>query len=170
MANFAKAITVVLANEGSTLTDDPSDAGGLTRFGICKRDNPKLDIKNLTEEQASKYYLVNWWNKYNLMLINDDGLATWLFDHMINMGPEPVITILQTVIQDSMHAANVWTGIHIDGQLGPITADLVNKYYSLDCMLKIQEKCWNRYLKIMEEHPEDQKWYHGWHTRCFQNV
>jgi lysozyme family protein len=169
MANFDKAITVVLKNEGGYVYDH-MDAGGETNYGICARDNPKLDIKNLTEASASKYYLTKWWTPNNFSLITDDGLATWLFDHAVNCGTETVIKILQGIVQESMQAANVWDGIHIDGVLGPQTAALVNKYYSKDTMLKIQEKLWNHYLRIMDANPQDQKFYHGWHTRCFQNV
>lgn len=169
MANFDAAIKVVLKNEGGYV-NDVCDAGGATNFGICSRDNPTMDIEHLTEASATKYYLNTWWTPNNFQLINDDGLATWLFDHAVNCGTPTVIKILQTVIQDAMHAANVWTGISIDGQLGPKTAELVNKYYTKDMGLKIQERLWNHYLKIIEVHPEDQKFYHGWHNRVFQNV
>lgn len=169
MANFAKAITVVLANEGGYV-NDPSDAGGETNFGICKRDNPTIDIANLTEKSASAYYLKNWWTPYNFALINDDQIACYFFDHAVNVGMVPMTKIVQTVIQDIMHAANVWTGISIDGVLGPITASLINKYLTKDSILKIQEKLWGHYLRIIEAHPEDQKYYIGWHRRTFQNL
>lgn len=169
MANFDAAIKVVLKNEGGYV-NDVCDAGGRTNFGICARDNPTMDIEHLTEASATKYYLNTWWTPNNFALINDDQIACYFFDHAVNVGMVPMTKIVQTVIQDIMHASNVWTGISIDGVLGPITASLINKYLTKDSILKIQEKLWGHYQRIIEAHPEDQKYYHGWHNRTFQNI
>jgi len=168
MANFDKAVQVVLKNEGGYV-NDPHDAGGETNFGICKRDNPKLDIKNLTEEQAIAYYEKSWWNKYNFGKITDDQLASWVFDHSVNAGTISIVKALQTVIQDAMQNKGNFEGIVIDGILGPNTAKLVNEFYDSNMLLALQEKVWNHYLKIIEDNPSSARYYHGWHNRVFQN-
>jgi lysozyme family protein len=50
--------------EGS-YTNDPNDPGGETNWGLSKKSNPDLDIKNLTKEQAKTIYKERYWNKIN---------------------------------------------------------------------------------------------------------
>lgn len=49
--------------EGKVYTNDPNDRGGETKYGISKRANPDVDVKNLTEDQAKKIYEERYWNK-----------------------------------------------------------------------------------------------------------
>ena len=42
-------------------SDDPSDAGGETKYGISKRAHPELDIPNLTREQANEIAYADYW-------------------------------------------------------------------------------------------------------------
>lgn len=43
-------------------TNDPSDLGGETKWGISKRYHPNVDIKNLTPEQALQIYATEYWD------------------------------------------------------------------------------------------------------------
>ena len=57
MADFSECVPYVIRNEvGSApnggYTDDPDDPGGPTKWGICHRDHPAVDIANLTLEDA----------------------------------------------------------------------------------------------------------------------
>ena len=40
--------------------NDPSDPGGLTRYGIDKASHPHVDVANLTEPQAREIYWQEW--------------------------------------------------------------------------------------------------------------
>jgi lysozyme family protein len=97
--NFTKAIEFTLPWEiGSDwknggYTDDPRDPGGETRWGISKRANPNVDIKNLTLEQAlgiyrEKYYDIYRYDKrFPIDLDNIDmPLAVAIFDTGVNCG------------------------------------------------------------------------------------
>mgnify|MGYP000868655196 CR=1 FL=1 len=42
-------------------TNDPNDPGGETKWGISKRAHPKLDIPNLTLDQAADIYEREYW-------------------------------------------------------------------------------------------------------------
>lgn len=44
--------------------NDPNDPGGETKFGISKRSYPHLDIKNLTEDDAKKIFIEDFFNPY----------------------------------------------------------------------------------------------------------
>jgi Glycosyl hydrolase 108 len=58
---FGRCIAFVLESEGG-LSEDPNDKGGLTNFGISQRAYPKLDIRNLTRQQAELIYRADYWH------------------------------------------------------------------------------------------------------------
>jgi len=59
--NFDHAVEIILRYEGGYV-NDPYDPGGETNFGISKRSNPGVDIKNLTRESAKEIYRIAYWN------------------------------------------------------------------------------------------------------------
>lgn len=60
--SFEIGVKLTLNLEGNdAYTADPSDPGGETKYGICKKYNPTVDIKNLTLEQAKEIYYKNYW-------------------------------------------------------------------------------------------------------------
>ena len=169
MNNYAPAIKQLLENEGGYV-NDPSDPGGETNFGICKRDNPDLDIKNLTKEFASDWYHKHYWLKYGFHLINDDRLARWLFNHVVNCGEHPVIKCIQTALQTILHRANRFDiSITIDGVIGPQTIKLINEWYKTTDLLMVENNLWNHYEQLMQKNPKLEKYRNGWHARCYQN-
>lgn len=40
--------------------NDPDDPGGTTKYGIDKRSHPRIDIENLTKEDAINIYFEEW--------------------------------------------------------------------------------------------------------------
>jgi len=90
--NFEPAMNNLLEWEGF-LSNDPDDAGGLTKFGIAKTFYPDLDIENLTWEQAKAIYLKDYWVKNGC-----DGLPFPVdclhFDSCVNPGPGASHTFL----------------------------------------------------------------------------
>lgn len=71
-------------HEGREFENDPDDNGGATKFGIDQRSHPHVDIKNLTEDQATTIY----WNEW--LRDGCDHLPSpldWLyFDSAVNCG------------------------------------------------------------------------------------
>jgi len=155
VADFNQAIAVVLQHEGG-FVDDLSDAGGMTNFGICQRDNPNLDIKNLTKQDAINYYKINWWLKYQFFQIDDDDLATYWFDHAVNVGIKPITKIIQNTVNTTE-----------DGIIGINTIQAVNNNYKSEMLTQIQDKLWDYYEQIIAVHPNDVKYKNGWHSRCY---
>lgn len=47
--------------EDGGYTNDPTDPGGETKYGISKRAHPNEDIKNLTPERALEIYQKEYW-------------------------------------------------------------------------------------------------------------
>jgi len=156
MANFNQAIVKVLASEGGYV-NDPTDPGGETNFGICKRDNPTLDIKNLTKAQAIDWYKTNWWLKYNFDKITSDELSIWYFDKAINVGIVPMTKIIQHRI-----------GALDDGHLGPISLGMLNKWYTSQQLPNLKDDLWAYYESLMKNNPKLEKYRNGWHNRCYE--
>ena len=107
---FDDALPIILRHEGgATVTDDPRDPGGLTKYGISQRAFPGLDIRSLTEADAAAIYRREYWDR-----VKCDSLPAHLrlpvFDMAVNMGVVRAITLLQRAC-----------GVVQDGLLGPNT-------------------------------------------------
>lgn len=106
MSNFLTVFNRVLGHEGNYV-NDPNDPGGETKFGISKRSYPKVDIKNLTVEQAIVIYKTDFWD-----VLDGDHIpfpvAFQLFDFAVNSGVSTAIRYLQRAI-----------GVADDGYWGP---------------------------------------------------
>lgn len=118
--SFEKAIEFILIHEGgSTITEDPFDNGGLTKYGISQRAHPLLNIRALTEDEAKQIYREDYWNKIR----GDElppALAVVVFDSAVNQGPHAAIRMLQQAV-----------GVHDDGILGPKTMEAAKKAGSM---------------------------------------
>jgi lysozyme family protein len=90
--NYDFCITEVLKSEGG-YTNDPSDSGGATNYGITIADYKKYinkngtpdDVRNMTVDQAKIIYKNRYWNA----LACDDlpsGVDYTVFDYGVNSG------------------------------------------------------------------------------------
>jgi lysozyme family protein len=111
---FEQAVAFVLKQEGG-ISDLASDPGGLTKFGISKRNHPDLDIANLTKEQAIEIYRRDYWHKLSCDQL-PNGLDLLVFDAAANEGPAHAAQMLQSVLR-----------INEDGVIGPLTIELARK-------------------------------------------
>ena len=83
--NFDKAYEFTKKWEGGYV-NNPNDPGGETKFGISKRAYPKLNIKDLTEDDARGIYKRDYWDFFNLDAIADWRFCTAVFDTAVNCG------------------------------------------------------------------------------------
>jgi len=107
----------VLSNEGG-LSNDSADAGGLTNFGISQAAYPNLDIRNLTRADAEAIYQRDFW-RYDA--IENQRVATKLFDAAVNMGPVKATRLLQLAL-GAIEAGPVVA----DGVIGSHTIEAIN--------------------------------------------
>lgn len=91
--SFTDSVNNTLGYEGG-LTQDPNDPGGTTNWGISQRSYPKLNIANLTKEQAIDIYHSDFW-----VPIKGDSmpecLAMNVFDCAVNCGVGEAIKMMQ---------------------------------------------------------------------------
>ena len=155
ISTFNEAVTAVFAHEGwDTITDDATDRGGLTKFGISKRAFPDIDIANLTLEDAKEIYRNQYWLKARC-----DELPTTIryahFNACVNIGVKSAIKVLQR--------ASGLTGRDIDGDFGPQT-----RRVSQNCtVLKYCRRWMHRYARIVKANSSQSKYIKGWLNRIF---
>jgi lysozyme family protein len=117
MALFNNAIPIILKHEGGLTTD----TGGLTKYGISQKAYPGLDIKNLTEADAKKIYLRDYWNPLKLDGFKDQNLANAVFDAGINQGIKTAAKMLQIALLRAKE------NLVVDGIIGPLTTGAANR-------------------------------------------
>lgn len=114
MTRFEKCMQIVFLNEGGYV-NDPNDSGGETKYGICKRSYPHLNIKELTKDMAEIIYKRDFYDKMKIDMFDNELLALHLFDFGINAGIGRAIKKLQIV-----------AGITQDGIIGLQTITKAN--------------------------------------------
>jgi lysozyme family protein len=155
MADFNQAIQATLDHEGGdTVTNDPTDAGGLTRYGISQRSYPELDILTITEQQAKDIYKKDYWDMVKGDAIESQEIACAIFDFAVNAGPVRAIKLAQKAINTTD-----------DGMIGPMTLSAWNnahiKLFLSDYAL---EKI-RFYRDIVTRTPSQKKYLLGWINR-----
>lgn len=122
---FDTAADKYIKDEGG-LVDNPSDPGGLTKYGIALNRNPQLtrkDILNMTIPQAKTIIRANYWDK-----IRADEMpakvALSVFDSSVNQGAGQAVKL-------SQRAAGLPES-QCDGLIGPQTLAAIKKKPELD--------------------------------------
>jgi lysozyme family protein len=154
MKNFDEIIEKVLEHEGGYV-NDPKDLGGETKYGITKRFYPKVDIKNLTIEQATEIYRKDYWDKNRFESL-PQNLWHIFFDMCVNMGRRTAVKVLQRA------AVNRGKDIEVDGGLGPATIGAL-KGVELDRVRAYRVKF---YVDLITSKPEQEKFFLGWFRRA----
>ena len=158
MADFLPAVTKTIAREGgATITENPADPGGLTKYGISQRAYPSLDIRALTEAQAQAIYKRDYWDAIKGDAIPSQAVAEAIFDTCVNMGVGTGIRLAQTVV-----------GTPPDGKIGPktlaaLTAMDERLFFARFALAKIR-----RYTDICQKTPSQRVFLLGWVVRALE--
>lgn len=152
MREFEDYLDVIIKHEGGYVWD-VDDPGGETKYGISARAFPKLDIKNLTVEGASKIYYQNYWLPMNLKLISNEELNLHLFDMGVNAGTKTSIKILQALLD-----------LTTDGIIGNNTVKAIENYKG-DIVEDYKDARKEFYNKKIVNNPRLAKFKNGWYKR-----
>lgn len=87
--------------DGHELVDDPRDPGRLTKYGISQRAHPKVDIRNLTLEQAKEIYYSEYWNKLGCDYIESPA-DIFVADAGVSMGVTQALAIYRECGMDPL--------------------------------------------------------------------
>jgi len=180
MNKFDSAVQYVLCREGS-LSTDPNDHGGITKYGISLRFlkslstedlrkygvySPEIvdqDIVDLTMEQAKEIYLGEFWNHAPFDKINVQAVCNFVFDMAVHMGISPAIKCAQRACWAVMRKRGI---IEDDGILGNDTISMINSCGTYLLPAIRSERA--GYHKLICEHNPDQKVFlDGWLNRSY---
>jgi lysozyme family protein len=156
MADFDIAIVKTLAQEGgSKITDDPSDHGGVTKYGISSRAYPNVDIRILTEQQARDIYRRDYWDRARGDEILSQMIAESLFDTAVNMGVKTATRLAQTATGQTQ----------CDGIMGPETLRWFNEFDENSFIARFTLAKIIRHTEICNRDPSQKKYHFGWIRR-----
>ena len=151
---FDEIIEVVLEHEGGYV-NDPHDAGGETNFGIAKKFNPDVDIKNLTKEGAKEIYYEKYWKPSKADKVPDQ-LKHIYFDMVVNFGKRGAVKVLQQAAVAKGHK------IAVDGGIGPNTLKAI-KNVETD---RVRAYRVLKFANIVIKKPTQEKFWLGWFRRA----
>ena len=154
LVEFDDIIEKVLEHEGGYV-DDPTDAGGETKYGISKRAYPDEDIKELTVERAKELYKRDYWDRYRTADL-PDRLRHIYVDMCINMGGGRAIKILQ----EACNSKNA-NKIDVDGGIGPATIKAATNVEPF----RLRAYRVMFYAELVMKKPDQEKFWVGWFRR-----
>lgn len=180
MATFENAIGTILEHEGG-FVNHPNDPGGATNFGISLRflaDYPEVgdfnqdgvvdvqDIANMDVEQAMLIYRMFWWDKFKYGRINDQTIATKVFDFSVNMGASRAHKLLQAALNNAFGL-----NLDVDGVLGNASIAAINACMDGDDEQRLLEtycmEAWGFYQRLIANNPKFKAFEKGWKRRAF---
>lgn len=179
MATFEDAIGLILQHEGGYV-NNPNDPGSATNFGVSLRflaDHPEVgdfdhdgdvdaeDIKNMTVEDAMNIYREFWWDKFRYGTINDQTIATKVFDFSVNMGSKRAHMLLQQALN-----AAFGLKLSVDGILGPATFGVINAIEDDQEQKLLNAYCdaaWGFYQRLVANKPSLAVFKKGWYNRAY---
>lgn len=154
---WQKAFEFTIGSEGG-YSNIKEDSGGETNYGICKRDYPNEDIKNMTVERAKELYYKNYWlpsNCAQLVTMGYSLTAMVLFDSSINCGCKTGKKLLQKCL----------LGIEPDGIIGSQTLKAIAKCEDLNLAEKVLIERQKYYDLIISKNQTLKKFKNGWTNR-----
>lgn len=121
MASLSAALDFTLDWEGGH-SDHEDDPGGRTRFGIAEHAHPDAwEDGPPTLSDAHRIYREDYWGPLRCSDIEDQRVATYLFDTAVNQGQKRGATILQKSCR------LLGENVAVDGQVGPETLGAVGR-------------------------------------------
>ncbi|HVN67055.1 MAG TPA: glycosyl hydrolase 108 family protein [Candidatus Sulfotelmatobacter sp.] len=174
-AIFDPAFTKTVGLEGG-YTDDPSDPGGPTNWGITVAEAREFgymgDIKDLPIETAKLIYKAKYWNVLLLDSVADQSVAAEIFDSAVNCGPSTVAGWIQEALNALSKADGtdvpLWPVLDVDKNFGPVSLEVLNTCISVSPrFVQVLIETLNclqgaYYVHSTEKNPRLRKFFFGW--------
>lgn len=158
---------IIRREGGDKETNDPSDSGGRTKYGISERAHPEAWADgDVTYQEARKIY-----ESYILAEKFDKlpaSLQHQVVDFGVMSGPDTAARLLQQVL-----------GVKVDGEIGPKTLESIEKYpsnrlFNVDVPgivmlnLAFRDARIMYYASLAKRRPKDLKFLLGWLKRAME--
>lgn len=176
MADFNEAVPYVIRNEvghapDGGYTNDPDDPGGETKYGICRRDHPTVDIANLTLDGAVAILKAEYWDYGPL---RDERVAGKLLDLAVNLEGTGKQGAAVKIAQQAANFACPETrladlridALRTDGLYGPQTQYVLNLCDPDKLLLAMATFAAMHYRAIAAARPASAKYLNGWLARA----
>lgn len=162
MASAEVAIAYTILNEGG-FSNDPFDMGGATNFGITHDDLARYlghsvsiaDVRNLTPLMAEAVYSHLYWEPMDLGAINDQNIATCIFDIGVNRGMSVGIKYAESCV-----------GAIQDGKMTQFLTAAINNAKRIDFITSYHGLAVAGYNAIIARHPSQNVFLKGWLARA----
>lgn len=166
MANIELSMPFILQNEGGYA--EPPQVDQPTNFGITLPDLSRYlgqictvdDLKEINLRTATQIYKYQFWDPMSLDLVNDQNIATCIFDTGVNRG------VYVGAIYAQQTCVICGDQLDCDGVIGPITIEKINEFDRNNFITCYEKFEWSGYQSILRLHPEDEKYRNGWESRC----
>lgn len=174
MADFKQAYEVIESHEGGYVFDK-EDPGGETYKGVSRKYHPNwigwaivdkhksqpdfprtLELSNELEKEVKFLYETEYWNIINANSIENQQIATDIFDFSVNAGIKSSIRLVQKIV-----------GVGIDGFCGVRTIKALNSYDFEKFVTLFQIERIQYYIERVKERPSKKKYFYGWVKRVF---
>lgn len=161
MARAERLIPFILKWEGGYV-NDKYDKGGATNKGITISTfrhfyGSKMtidDLKNITDEQWEKIFLVGYWRPFRADDIKCQSIANICVDWAWASGTVTAIKQVQKVL-----------GVPVDGIVGDITIDAINKSDAEELFNRLKKARIDFVNTIVRNNPSQARFSRGWVNR-----
>ena len=155
---FNVAFDRLIGHEGGYV-DHPDDKGGKTKYGITQARYPSLDIAKLTLEDARAIYKVDFWDRYDIVLL-PEKYRYLMFDMYVNHNPRAAAKILQRAIINKAESQGFEAPIEDDGVVGMKTLGALREYRPEPWRLLVFRAAY--YVHIVLRNPSQKAFIAGW--------
>ena len=115
--------------------------------------NSQLAAINPLQSDVAMFYKENFWDKNLLGQINDQDVANWLFNHIVNAGGRGVRWMQEAA------------GTVADGAMGPHTIAAINACDPADLLCKAKTNAVAYRLAKVQSDPSQRQFLHSWLSR-----
>lgn len=172
-------INDVLDVEGGRYTDDPTDHGGPTKWGITLHELSVVrdktctaeDVKALSRSEAHRILVRRYYTRphFNEVAKQSMSVAAELVDTGVNMGVGEAGQFLQRALNVFNNDGKRYKNIAVDGVIGDVTLAALHAYLSgrpqrgehvlLEALNTLQG---SRYISICEHDETQERFAFGW--------
>lgn len=169
----------LLTREGWEYTNDPSDSGGPTKFGITLTTLQRVrgtrvtaeDVKTLTVDEARRIYEHLYIHEpgFDVIMEISPSIAEELIDTGVNCGTSRATIMLQRALNALNDQRRLYPDVKVDGACGPATVAALKAYLlkrkaegAMVLLRVLNGLQVELYTELVERRQKDERFFYGW--------